>query len=93
MAVKYKISFVSYGNPRGYYDTVKEFNDERHFENYLNLCGKDESRRKVIGTEKIYSENKEFTTNDLREAFKAGKATDFNSFEEFYKNHFKRDLL
>ena len=68
MAIKYKISFVSYGAKRGYFDTIKEFNDERHFENYISFCGKDESKRKIIGTERIYSEELVHTVNDVRVA-------------------------
>ena len=93
MTVKYRISFVSFGFNKKHYDVEKEFNNEEHFNNYIKMCLKDESKRKIIGTEKIYSENKEYTVNELREAYKAAKGNYFNSFEEFYKNYFKRDLL
>lgn len=45
------------GNYRSY---VRDFNDERHLNNYLNKANKDHSMSKIIGVEVIDKEDKYF---------------------------------
>ena len=89
--IKYRIDFKS---ARGkYYSNEMEFNDERHFNNYVNKMSKDESKLKIIGMERIYGAEKEYTANDLQAAFNSGKSGKFNNFKEFCNNYFKRDIV
>lgn len=91
MAVKYNISWNYPFSKVKYRSEVKEFTDENHFRNFLNYCSKDESRRKIIGTERIYEETKSFSANDMKAAFEAGKKG-LESFEQFCRNYLKKEI-
>lgn len=70
MPIEYEIDFVSTTSfSRKTWKKKMEFNDERHFENYINKMSKDESKLKIIGFEKIASEEKEFSEADMKEIY------------------------
>ena len=70
MPIEYEIDFVSTSSfSRKTWKKKMEFNDERHFENYINKMSKDESKIKIIGFEKIASEEKEFSEADMKEIY------------------------
>lgn len=89
--IKYKIEWNYFNSKEKYRTTIQDFNDENHFQNFLNYCGKNESYRKVIGHERHYEEVKEFSANDLKSAFDFGKKNNI-SFETFLRQHFKREF-
>lgn len=70
MPIEYEIDFVSTNSfSRKTWKKRIEFNDERHFENYINKMAKDQSKIKIIGFEKIASEEKEFSEADMKEIY------------------------
>ena len=70
MPIEYEIDFVSTNSfSRKTWKKRIEFNDERHFENYINKMAKDQSKIKIIGFEKIASEEKEFSESDMKEIY------------------------
>lgn len=93
MSVKYKINTCFQGpNGNKYYTEEKEFNDDKHFENYCAAIIRN-GKVKLIGTERVYSQAKEFTMNDIKEAFLAGKFQKYESFDKWFNLYFKREIL
>lgn len=91
--IKYRIEWEYFNSKPNnkYRSTVQEFNDERHFENFLNYCNKNQDYRKIIGHERHYEESKDYSANDLKAAFdfaKKGQGT----FQDFLKIYLKREL-
>lgn len=94
--IKYNIqfkrsNFQMSSNGAGYYFKEYEFNDENHFNNWLNKQNKDQSYRKIIGYERIYSEAKQFSIQDAKKLWSAAASGKFQNFEEYYKFQFKKD--
>ena len=90
--IKYRIDLKSTRTGK-YFSNEMDFNDERHFYNYVNKMSKDESKVKIVGMERIYGTNKEYTANDLQAAFNSGKSGQCKNFKEFCNNYFKRDIV
>ena len=74
----------------GYSSKEYEVNDDRHLDNLLNKLQQDESYRKVIGHEKIYSKKMEFSMDDLKKAFNDGRSGSSATFEEWCESYLKR---
>lgn len=89
--IKYKIEWNYFNSKEKYRTTIQEFNDEKHFQNFVSYCGRNEGYRKIIGYERFYEEKKEYSANDMQAAFAAGKAGRYD-FEAFIKQHFKKSL-
>jgi hypothetical protein len=92
MGIRYKIFWCKTSSPRGYYDEIKDFNDEKHFDNYIAYQGRNEMYKKVVSYEKVYSESLTHSINDVKKAFETTKGKDFNNFEEWYEDYFKKTL-
>ena len=91
--ISYNITYSSFGmNGVKYFTEKKEFVDENHFNNYIKKCGKDESRRKITGYTRVYSEAKEFTMNDMKAAYTYAKSSNWDTFEVWFENHFKTKI-
>lgn len=90
--LKYRIDFKTIGFSNNRYGSKEyRFNDERHFENWLNKQMKSNSW-KIIGHERIYETEKEFSAEDLYQAFLAGKNSKFESFKDWTDLYFKREI-
>lgn len=73
--IKYRvdISYKSYNSKT--ISRIMEFNDTRHFENYYrkNMNGE---KYKIVGYERIYDSDKNFSDKDMYNAFMAGRQTE-----------------
>ena len=68
--LKFRIDFVSTRWPsRKSWSKEMEFNDQKHFDNYISYMQKDETKFKIIGFEKILSEENEFSESDMKEIY------------------------
>ena len=89
---KYRIDFKTlgaYSSKCG--SKVYSFNDENHFNNwYKKQMGN--PKWKIIGYERIYELEKEFSAEDLHQAFLAGKNPNVNSFKDWTDIYFKREI-
>ncbi len=91
MAIKYKIEWNYFNSKNKYRTLVHEFNDDQHFANFLKYAAKNQEYRKIIGYEKYFEEKLEFSANDLREAFNAGRNSK-GDFESYLTAQYKRDF-
>ena len=87
--LKYKVEFKK--NSGSYQSKEYEFNDERHFDNWYKKQSSDNSYRKIVGFERIYEKEKNFSNDDLYQAFIAGAGQKFKGFEDWYKLYFKQN--
>ena len=93
--IKYNIQFkrtaFRASSASATYSKEYEFNDDKHFSNWLNKQYQDESYRKIIGYERVYSEEKLFSNSDAKKMWIDAITGKFSSFEEWYKFQFKKD--
>lgn len=95
--LKFKITFKrssssgSFTNKKNYVTYEREFNDEGHYDNYI---AKMESSygMKMVGSERIYGEDKLYTAKDLNAAFLAGKSNEFKTTQEWAKFYLNTQL-
>lgn len=86
--LKYKVEFKRSNG--SYYDKEYEFNDENHFNNWHAKQIRDESYRKIIGFERVFTEAKEYSTQDLMKCWEASKSNKFVTFQQWHKSYFNK---
>lgn len=92
MSIKYRIEWHYFNSTKAPYRVVdQEFNDENHFQNFLNYAHRNQEYRKIVGFERVYEDVKEFSTNDLHTAYNVGKKGSM-TFQQFFNQHFKKEL-
>lgn len=89
--ITYKIEWNYFNSKEKYRTTTQEFTDENHFENFVKYCGKNESYRKIINYERQYQERKEYSANDMQQAYLYARKSE-DSFPEFIRKYFKKQI-
>ena len=88
VAITFKKIGLSYSSS-AYQVVEKEFNDESHFNNWLNKYG-DTNYRKYITHDRVFSKKKEYSADELKLAWEASKSQKFPNFEDWFKFNFKK---
>lgn len=86
--IKYRVDMRYKSHNPKTISRVMEFNDVRHFENYYKK-NVDNEKYKIVGYDRIYESDKQFTEKDMYNAFLAGRQKDI-LFLQFMREYTKQ---